>query len=496
MRLAAYPHLKQLDGTINPTLAADLATGAIAVGDAVQTLSYWDNPGCRRGGVTYLVVPAATGVNDGGAHIDLPSGPQLQAQFPAAHIPLSAYGANPLTGADAAPIIKAALTWLLSDPDSSRRPILIDGRYETATPLAVANWAGNIQLIGYGHQDNNWGSALTYTGVGAGTAFDLRGTRRDRLTGVAFLYRSTGFTGTLVDLTGASLDNSNTVIDQCYLGAEQPTARSAAALLKVDRAHSLKVRDTQFHGANWLIEGPTPPGYANRVTIDGCTFGEYTSGVIHNPGVAWTVTNGTFEAADDGLVRAVVVDPGRTARAFTLNGSWIGDISNATTTEGVVKYRGSGFRAAGNSVELYAGPFFQAMEEVHGVDITGNYFAGNQNACVADFTQPGAVASTGVTVTSNTHPVLFIAGYDRRLGVWRGNTPPLGAVWQDPINGRLLQQGGSGVTTGRPVVPPSVAGYLGGSAGYGGYPYWDITLNKPVWLQPPSTWRDATGMSL
>jgi len=144
--VAVYTHLKETGGAVNAAILADITSGAIGVGDVIQTASYYDGP--DAGGCLYRVVAAATGTDDGGRFVDAGS-LQLRAIFTDRTISVAQFGARCNGTTDDTTAINAAIAYLNTLTGGQSVQLTWPGRSLVSAVLTPFT-RNNVTLIGPG----------------------------------------------------------------------------------------------------------------------------------------------------------------------------------------------------------------------------------------------------------------------------------------------------------------------------------------------------------
>lgn len=263
-----------------------------------------------------------------------------------------------------------------------------------------------IRSTGGGTRVSTAAVAFVYTGTGS-RFINARSSHGFALAGLSLQYTASGFTGSLVDLShsAAATDSAYADIDSCtFLGVN--AAGQTAILVNLDKAIASSVHGCTFTGAGTAIRGrASSVSYSNGITIDAeCLFIDQAVMPIKNAGQAWTVDSCVFEPRKDGSAGAYAFDSGCSSNGLTIKGCWFGDATNG----------GVWITWSGN-----------------GLNLEGNYIAGNATATAVLFTTS---SNSGVTIVGNDFQT-FSKGID--FGATTGSSLFLAANNYTSVTTRL-----------------------------------------------------------
>lgn len=257
------------------------------------------------------------------------------------------YGASPSnTAAQNATAIQAAVTAL----PAAGGTILLPRQYP-CDPLTVAD-RRDIVFQGMGGMSAGAAtkSGLTYAGTAA-RFIDARSSTAFWMKDLQVLYSNAAFTGYLVDYSqSASLtDSALGGTERCFMGGSG--VRGATAILRLDKAISMRFRDGFIFGAQTGVIGKEAlASYSNSITFDNVTFLSNVLRHVLSPGEGWTMPGCTFEQ----LITSGGVSAGAGAvycayptKGLAIVGGWCGDATASGTWFDV---HGSGITIAGTYI--------------------------------------------------------------------------------------------------------------------------------------------------
>ncbi len=286
-----------------------------------------------------------------------------------------------------------------------------NGGGEVIIPTGTCVIAGNLAFDGFNGvwlrgitQAKNTaagGSVLKFTGTGSAAFITGSGSSGIRLSNLYIYSSNSGFTGTLINMDRgtATNDTNNFTIEDCTVGANADTS---GILLALDKTIYSRVSRTAFVGGVVQIRGLLSTHYSNSIIINGeCTFQNYTTAAIQDPGNSWLINGNGFEAGASGIQKAIkntlYQDSG-----LTFIGNWIGD--STANSQVFVESGGNGVVVHGNLIGAVSGTSLTAIKLVG--NIIGGSISGNSIATSAqtgiDFNGGVATTSNGIFVTGNT----------------------------------------------------------------------------------------------
>jgi hypothetical protein len=367
--------------------------------------------GEARREVLKLAAAAALGVA-GGVGATAFQAPRGAPSRPSGQFDVVSYGADGTGATDSTAAIQRAI----DDAARARGGVVLfpTGTYACRRPLSADRSVG-VRLRGMGTETVSAERVATLRYEGAGPAFiSARSTTGFGLSGLGVVYENAAFRGIVLDLSGMA-DDDNSVfarVEDCVIeGTGQTGAR---ALLCLDRAIISTITSCNLAGAQTAILGRVAADhYSNAIQIRSCQFINTVKAPIANPGEAWLVEGCTFEALSDG--HAGAISCGLAARALSVIGCWMGDVSPAAAS-GWIEFQGSGLQVAGNLIGGSASTVavrFVGGDNA-GIDIRGNAF--ETHAVGVDL----GAGQRGVTILANS--------YENVAAPVRGQTTPTTSI--------------------------------------------------------------------
>lgn len=159
------------------------------------------------------------------------------------------------------------------------------------------------------------GTRLIYTGTGSGRFINARGNRSLEFIDIGIHHNNSGFTGTLLDLSGMALslgdprgaDGTRHLLRRVLLGSTDAATIQTALGVDLDGTHSIQIEDLGLVGLANGIRGMdvTRKGYANNINIRG-GYGAGISGHhVLNLGKSWAIRDYTAEPRTGGIPNLV-----------------------------------------------------------------------------------------------------------------------------------------------------------------------------------------------
>jgi hypothetical protein len=239
------------------------------------------------------------------------------------------YSPTVYTDADGGPAVNAAIAAAVAAGGGT---IVISKPITFSTPLSATGLAIPLHFRGVGGASTISGkqSSLTYTGTGAGTAFDCSNSTGLGFSDLHLTYNSGSFTGRVLDLSGgASRDGSLHKLRNMLI---RPTGTldTHAAVVYLDKSTSIDFDDCVLIGSKALYGKATNASYSNRVTVRGGYIQGRTVEPIWNPDLNWLFEGVTFEPLTSGLAGAVKSDAGVRSRGVHFDCCYLADDSSVT----------------------------------------------------------------------------------------------------------------------------------------------------------------------
>jgi len=242
------------------------------------------------------------------------------------------------------------------------------------------------------------GSHLAYSGTGA-RFIDAQNSSGVWLRDLQITYTSGSFTGIVVDMGGGNSLATTAYggMERCYVGGVG--VRGGSACVDVDKAIMMAFRDCHFVDAAYGVRGDLAgTSYANRILIEGCTFGQMTAAGIGGCSDAWSIISCEFNPLYGGVAGGI--DASAASDGVTIAGCWFGNVTAGGGWQ--VKFAGNGLTMFGNFVggQATTTGLLIAANACKGMHVSGNDFVSCGTASI-DF---GATTShTGVVIVGNAN---------------------------------------------------------------------------------------------
>lgn len=258
------------------------------------------------------------------------------------------YSAGVYTAADGGPAINQAIAAAIAAGGGT---IVLSKSATYSTPLVATGISVPISFRGVGGSDTISGKqvTLTYTGAGSTTAFDCSNSSGLSFSDLYLTYNNAGFTGRLLDMSGGVSRDGSLHKFRNMLIRPNGILDSHAALVYLDKGHSVDFNDCVLIGSKALYGKSVAGSYSNRISVRGGYLQGRALEPVWNPGMSWSFSGVTFESLTSGVAGAVNHDTGVWSDGLAFAGCYFGD--DSTTVAGAwITYTGASCVLSGGCI--------------------------------------------------------------------------------------------------------------------------------------------------
>jgi hypothetical protein len=293
--------------------------------------------------------------------------------------------------------------------------MLPPGDYNLTQPLDL-DGRQHISLIGMGRMAGP--SRIIYGGTDTRVISCRSSAGKLGIHNLQILYTNASFTGHVIDFEGGPNGSFLSVVSDCYLGSNNPSAVNATSLINLSRTYTMVIAQNNFAHCQTAILGRSlDVNFANGIQVLGNHFGsEIQTCCIRNAAQAWLIQGNTFQQRANG--GAGVYQGSLGAMNVVFEGNWFGDASLNGTQ---INWLGYNLTVSNNYIEG-GDTGIQLQLDSFGTVITGNLMASMNTAIHLGTTPQSGVVISGNRIQGVTTPIAGLSVAHENLSI-TSNSP-------------------------------------------------------------------------